>query len=188
MLTSFPDGAFTVQSLEHVARSFRREPSYAELCETLGAWWKDHRPPSPALQLEGPDGPAETLDEETMAHVSAWLRRRAMKHPQDAMTTKGAEWALRTYHDKWPKAFAWIVEHDVEAASIAVRRRWTQFENTRSSWQDGEKVLASVRLVHQSRAEHQLRLGSLLGRLVAMHAPNNLSCVPNEWHPSETSQ
>lgn len=44
LIADFPDGAFTLASLEHVARATRRTPSYGELREHLGQWWKDNRP------------------------------------------------------------------------------------------------------------------------------------------------
>lgn len=43
-LTDLPDGAFNLTSLEYVARQVRRAPSYHELREHLGQWWKDNRP------------------------------------------------------------------------------------------------------------------------------------------------
>jgi len=44
MLPDFPDGAFTLASLDYVALQCRRLPSYAELRAALGEWWKLNRP------------------------------------------------------------------------------------------------------------------------------------------------
>src|SRR6185312_6042880 len=54
LLADLPDGAFTLKSLEHVARECRRMPSYGELRSALSAWWIDNRPEMPAI--EGPPG------------------------------------------------------------------------------------------------------------------------------------
>jgi hypothetical protein len=50
----FPEGAFTPDSLRHVARaSVRGFPTYPELCIVLADWWRVNGPPAPALP--GPD-------------------------------------------------------------------------------------------------------------------------------------
>jgi hypothetical protein len=46
---NFPAAAFTQDSLHHVARQCKWFPSYAEVIEHLGAWWKERRPPFPAI-------------------------------------------------------------------------------------------------------------------------------------------
>jgi hypothetical protein len=50
MLASFPDDAFTIASLEHVAANCRHGvPTYADLREHLAAWWRDNRPRPTAI-------------------------------------------------------------------------------------------------------------------------------------------
>jgi hypothetical protein len=68
----FPDAAFTAESLEFVAaRAVRGFPTYGELAEWLGEWWKDRRPPLTALAP--PDIPPRRPDatDEERAYVSA---------------------------------------------------------------------------------------------------------------------
>ena len=48
----FPPGAFTRQSLLVVARANKFFPSYAEICELLSPWWKDHRPTPIAIETD----------------------------------------------------------------------------------------------------------------------------------------
>jgi len=49
-LTQFPDDAFTIASLEHVAGQCRHGvPTYADVRQHLANWWRDHRPVLPAL-------------------------------------------------------------------------------------------------------------------------------------------
>jgi hypothetical protein len=73
MLTQrFPDAAFTAESLEHVARhAVKGFPTYGELAEWLGEWWKERRPPLTALAP--PDIPPRRPDatDEERAYVSA---------------------------------------------------------------------------------------------------------------------
>ena len=73
MLTQrFPDAAFTAESLEHVARhAVKGFPTYGELAEWLGEWWKERRPPLTALAP--PVIPAQRPDatDEERAYVSA---------------------------------------------------------------------------------------------------------------------
>jgi len=51
---NFPTGAFTRNSLEHVARQCSFFPSYGELCNALAPWWKDHQPPHRAIAADQP--------------------------------------------------------------------------------------------------------------------------------------
>jgi hypothetical protein len=41
---NYPADAFCRASLEHAARECKFFPSYAELCDILSPWWKEHRP------------------------------------------------------------------------------------------------------------------------------------------------
>ena len=46
-------------------------PSYAEVIEHLGGWWKEHRPPLPALPPPDIPPPRPPPTEEEIAHVRA---------------------------------------------------------------------------------------------------------------------
>jgi hypothetical protein len=74
MLGDLPDGAFTLKSLEYVARQCRRTPSYAELRSSLSAWWADNRPASsmPALAAPESDGTAEFWCRRATAMQREW--------------------------------------------------------------------------------------------------------------------
>jgi len=72
MLEQFPNEAFTLASLEHVAANCRHGvPTYADLREHLGAWWKDNRPNVPAI------GDAANLDENARMWLAYFRRREA---------------------------------------------------------------------------------------------------------------
>jgi len=68
---NFPLGAFTQDSLHHVASRCKWFPSYAEVVEHLGEWWRPRRPPLTALSR--PDIPPARPDatDEERAYVSA---------------------------------------------------------------------------------------------------------------------
>lgn len=51
-LGDYPEAAFNLQSLEHVARTTRRLPSFAELTEALSGWWRENRPRPLAISYE----------------------------------------------------------------------------------------------------------------------------------------
>jgi hypothetical protein len=72
LMDRFPDGAFTTASLEHcAARAVKGFPTYGELAAWLAEWWREHRPPLPALPPpEIPPPRSEPTDEER-----AYVRR-----------------------------------------------------------------------------------------------------------------
>ena len=88
----FPDAAFTIQSLDHVAQQCRRLPSYAELRTALSAWWREHKPPQ--TTIAAPDQWASRIAAERAQAVADWsdpVRVRA------AMRTvlSGEAWQLQ---------------------------------------------------------------------------------------------
>jgi len=54
LAAEFPEPAFCHASLLHVARKCKFFPSYAELVDTLGPWWKEHRPTPPQIASDQP--------------------------------------------------------------------------------------------------------------------------------------
>ena len=54
LVDQFPVGAFTQDSLHHVAAQCKWFPSYAEVIEHLRGWWQQHRPMPPALPAPPP--------------------------------------------------------------------------------------------------------------------------------------
>jgi hypothetical protein len=72
LVQRFPYAAFTAESLEYVAaRAVKGFPTYGELAQWLGEWWKDRRPPLAALAP--PDIPPRRPDatDEERAYVTA---------------------------------------------------------------------------------------------------------------------
>jgi hypothetical protein len=51
----FPQEAFSPAALAHVARAGAFFPSFAELCNALAPWWKEHRPQPIAITSDQPD-------------------------------------------------------------------------------------------------------------------------------------
>lgn len=73
LANEFPTAAFCPASLAHVARECRHFPTYAELCDLLGPWWKQHRP------------------EPTMIETDTWQERQ-----QRAEDERAGSWILIT--------------------------------------------------------------------------------------------
>lgn len=61
LAAEFPPPAFCRASLTAVARQCRFFPNFAECCEALAPWWRNHRPLPPAIQHE----PIRQRDEPT---------------------------------------------------------------------------------------------------------------------------
>lgn len=120
-----PAGAYTSDSLHHVAGLHRFFPVYAEVRDALEAWWSCNRPrPSSAVTLPGIDIPEE-LTAADRGWVHFWHKRRGeiwakdgTQGEQDAALAKLAS-LVRT---ESPKAWAVIrgPEVGVPVASEAV--------------------------------------------------------------------
>jgi len=75
---NFPnETVFTRATLEHVAGQCRFFPSYGEVAQLLGAWWKEHRPTPPALPPPPAPPEREIVSEEQMARNRERVRRVA---------------------------------------------------------------------------------------------------------------
>lgn len=95
MLADYPDGAFTMASLNHVAGNCRRVPSLAELREQLGPWWRQNRPEHVTLanphhreQAQHADAQASWLDctaTDIRAKVAAVRNAGGPSHQQQAL-------------------------------------------------------------------------------------------------------
>lgn len=75
LVTHWPPAAFTFASLEHVASQCKYLPSYGEITEHLGDWWRRNRRPL-AIAYEPPRQP-EIHSAEERAHVS-WAAAQAV--------------------------------------------------------------------------------------------------------------
>jgi len=135
LLADLPDGAFTLKSLEHVARECRRMPSYGELRSALSAWWIDNRPEMPAI--EGPPGQGSHAFWEGRANAM----RREWDDPagirERVRTCNGDEkflGALRTLVGRWAPQHLAVVPPAPESfskpAPLSVRPTVTSFPMT----------------------------------------------------------
>jgi hypothetical protein len=79
LLEDFPDAAFSLESLEHVAGQCQRVPTYAELRQFLGEWWRTHRPPEPALPAPRQDNREEEARQFWNTLTDQELRERVAK-------------------------------------------------------------------------------------------------------------
>lgn len=70
----FPVAAFTLKSLEAVARECRFFPSYGELVDHLGKFWRDHKPPVLALASSSQ---RESFTASDASWLATWQRHRA---------------------------------------------------------------------------------------------------------------
>jgi hypothetical protein len=70
----FPVAAFTQKSLEAVARECRFFPSYGELVEYLGKFWRDHKPAFLALPSAGPQSSWTATDQ---SWFDTWQRHQS---------------------------------------------------------------------------------------------------------------
>jgi hypothetical protein len=113
-LDDLPSEAFTPQSREAATRHFEHFPAYKPLRAWLDKWWSMHKPTMPLLaSIDDPN-----LSDEDRSHVRSWINTR--KDGGDLMQR------LSQYHIAWPRAFAYIVRTDDQAAAIARARGWTQ--------------------------------------------------------------
>jgi hypothetical protein len=68
LVKRFPDACFTTASLEYVAaRAVKGFPTYGELAQWLADWWRETRPPLPALP---PPPPIRQRDEPTPEEIA----------------------------------------------------------------------------------------------------------------------
>ena len=88
LVQRFPDAAFSTASLEYIAaRAAKGFPTYGELAGWLSDWWRENRPPLPALAAPPPPPPRpprEPLTPDQLAELQrvtretvAWLRSSA---------------------------------------------------------------------------------------------------------------
>jgi hypothetical protein len=69
LMREYPDAAFTSDSLAHVARQCQYFPTYYEVCQHLGAWWRDHKPLPPALPAPDPLPPRPQKSPEELEYI-----------------------------------------------------------------------------------------------------------------------
>jgi hypothetical protein len=132
MLQDFPDSAFCLDSLEAVAAACKFPPSYAELREHLGAWWKAHRPHPVAIAASQPATVRQReIDQEveeswaTITPRQIHAKVRALEgHPMRAMIGSFLASALRKHapHHLGLLPPEWLTD-DAEPASVVALRQ-----------------------------------------------------------------
>lgn len=170
----FPDGAFTLASLEHVAAACPYLPAYAKLVEHLGEWWRDNQPPAPAA-IAGPPG-TPRLSAEDRVHATVWLKRRDSGQITDIVTDLSA---IRSYR---PAAFDHLVATDSQCRAIAKRRGWLPTDSHQSDWQDLTELSLTRKLIDiETIPSDSLRAAALalLRKAVATHAGHLAHLVPS---------
>jgi hypothetical protein len=95
MLEDYPDAAFSLASLEHVASRCERVPTYAELRTALGEWWRENRPPERALPAPGQRNVEEEDRQFWNDMTDAELRERVAKIEADNRPPAGSQAALK---------------------------------------------------------------------------------------------
>jgi hypothetical protein len=99
-LERFPDAAFTAASLEHVASKYQRGgiPTYGDVREHLGRWWKDNRPMP--LALPKPEAAALPPRTEAESAAARWSAHKAIAH----LKAKDREYGANDARDLPPPA------------------------------------------------------------------------------------
>jgi hypothetical protein len=95
MLEDYPDAAFSLASLEHVASRCERVPTYAELRTALGEWWKANRPPERALPAPGQRNVEEEDRQFWNAMSPQQIRERVATIEADNRPPAGSQAALK---------------------------------------------------------------------------------------------
>jgi hypothetical protein len=113
-LDDLPAEAFTPQSREAATRHFEHFPAYKPLRAWLEKWWSAHKPTRPLL----PPVNDPNLSDEDRSHVRSWIN---LRNGEGDLGNR-----LSTFRDKWPRAFAYIVRTDDQAAAIAKGRGWIE--------------------------------------------------------------
>jgi hypothetical protein len=71
MLADFPDAAFSIGSLQAIAGSAKRTPTYADLRRGLGAWWHANRGDMIADTSSAKDADADWKAKQRREHAEA---------------------------------------------------------------------------------------------------------------------
>jgi len=165
---AFPEPeCFTRESLTAIAKQNGMFPGFGTLHTQLAAWWADHKPRrfTPPVELA-----AAAMTPEDRAQVASWLRSR---------DTREAQMQLAVVRRYTPNGFEWLVQHDLIAASIAVKSGWSGAATEHSQAREAEEDWKSPAIVREITRKYwnNPEAMRLLSGLVAKWAPENLEVV-----------
>ena len=117
----FPDSrCFTRPSLVAIAKQNTFFPTYGVLHKQIEAWWQANKP----KRLDGPGADDDTLSAADRCMVGFWNEYRAgTKKFEAGSGVTLASW-LSMCRAHCPKAYRYLVERDLYAAAVAVKRGW----------------------------------------------------------------
>lgn len=108
----FPADAFCNSSLRLAARKLKFFPSYAELCEVLDEFWREHKPD------------AVNDQDQVAALVRNWQRHASGDWGKTQATPNSLRYELGYYRDHHGEVFIRLVETDERAKRIARANGW----------------------------------------------------------------
>jgi hypothetical protein len=155
-LKNMPKEAFTEDSLQAASETFDYFPPFAALHKFLIKWWEDNRPRPPALP--GADDP--NLDTEDRIWIKLWNEKQAAGFSDGPNAME----RLRLVRRFKPRAYAFLLRTDDQAAQIAVLNKW--HDEPRGD-RTPEEIAAAARTVSAAMADlaavtvRKLRAGSL---------------------------
>ena len=123
-LDRFPDQAFTMGSLEFVARHCRFFPTYAELVEHLGSWWlANNRPAARVIAINDDVAALSTNDRQWLSYYFDRKRENfaPLRNPDGSlMRPDVTDWERHTLslvEARSPEARAFIARDEAESAA-----------------------------------------------------------------------
>lgn len=175
-VTHYATEAFSADSMEAVTKVCRFFKE-ADVRAALDQWCRENNPDKTGLPPEVVNAPLSFTEK---VWAASWFRAETEADRIEAMN------AMRGYSQN---AFAWLINTDLAAGSLAVRKRWLpeadRVSRMQIEWGDPDAVLAAVR---SCRGQHNDGSWSeptsmphfmgLLRAIVGKWAPQNLALIP----------
>jgi hypothetical protein len=167
-----PAAAFCVSAMDALVAShkFPTFPTEAEILAALEAWWHDNDPNAAHRIADWIE--QSPLDAKGKVWVNAWDKKRDMA---------GLDF-LRRNHSQ---AYAWLIQCDTDASSIAWSRGWMRHtpDAIAQSWDDPTATQHLVAHILAPMPDGSIWTGaagalSFVRHALARHAPHNLHLVP----------
>lgn len=175
-VTHYAAEAFTADSMEAVTKVVRFFKE-ADVRAALDQWCRENNPDKTGFPPEVVNAPLTDVEK---VWAASWFRATTDEERATAMNT------MRAYCQN---AFAWLINVDLAAGSLAVRKRWLpdadRVSRMQIEWGDPETVEAAVRSCYgrhndgsQSEASNLMYFMGLLRAIVSKWAPQNLPLIP----------
>lgn len=146
LVDRFPDAAFTQASLEHCARNaVKGFPTYGELAAWLSDWWRERRPPVPAITQATPTEQLSRRDDELSREWDdpAGIQRRILEAGDDTQLVSYLAAAVRKFApqhvDLLPQA---VVAKSLAAEAAAIEDAPQPPSRPKAHHLFGEQLLA----------------------------------------------